>query len=837
MGVPETVKVWRAHDPDVGALDHEYTSAALTYEQAQKMARDLYQGHGVVSPLYIKRGDIVGVGQTGEHEVIVKTEHAGLEAPAPTGEINVPEMSRDMEKAASDYYTDPAHADAVNKHWRTQITPDKKTVLPAGVQPGPDDARAVSRDDALAGMSRATASALRGLFLDKNGKPIEKVLEYVEANGSMPTPMWLAKHLNAEELPRQFANHAYAPHFSALDKMTSAGFRGIGNAINFISRQKIFLHEMAKAIGTLEDNAGYKALAKTNPEAAETWLRENADIQARRSLEGMLHDPDQRSIFAQLHRSSIPFAFAQEQFVKRWVKTFFRDPSAMRRAQLMSHGLRSMGIFQPVKDNNGNPTGEDMFVYPGSHLFLQTINDTINRFGAGKNPLFGVKIPLPVDMTGQVKYLIPGVQGGAMPSFGPLVGLGATAVATLFPETKDYANFITGNSGGTGFWEPFVPTWMKNLIKTASTGADVKESTAQMQSAIFESLAMLQANPKTALYESFLMLPDGSRIPNTPENAAKYPGITAQTATPNLIQEQRDRAVSLARRFLALRAVFGFLAPSSPQLQYTKSLSPEWQQLLAATGNIQEASTAFLSKHPDGSLYETFASHPSISGLGTEMPATQAVGDWIKGNQSFIDKYGAASIFFMPWNPGNFDPTAYSKEIAEGFRIKRNVIDANDPDSIWSQAQINADAPLYYKTEHSMMQIIAGLKGQDKKDAQSAWTTWKANYLISRPIFSAYVNEAAARGSERQLRLDAVQKALADPSTPDTPQVQQIKVLMNAYTGVQNYLESIKNQRTSDAAQIRHDLPQALADFAATLEDGPAKSLYYSLIAPQFPGA
>ena len=142
----------------------------------------------------------------------------------------------------------------------------------------------------------------------------------------------------------------------------------IGPQINWLSRTPLQIHNYAMARESL---AGYEADLVAHGMTAENASQMAHEIARDRAIDetiNYVHNPELRSGMSQLTRNISPFWFAQEQFYKRWARTFFYSPWSFRQASLISNGLGHIGIIH--KDPT---TGQEYFVYPGSALVTDMI--------------------------------------------------------------------------------------------------------------------------------------------------------------------------------------------------------------------------------------------------------------------------------------------------------------------------------------------------------------------------------------------------------------------------------------------------------------------------------
>src|SRR5450759_573282 len=257
---------------------------------------------------------------------------------------------------------------------------------------------------------------------------------------------------------------------SSKEHLLQKAFTPLSGMMDHLARQPIFTQAFTKNLKEIRPWAEKLAGPGENAdELASHWAADRAIAQVK----PFFHSPEVRSQFEVLHRTGLPFLFAQVQFLKRWGKTFATNPDAMAKVQLGMNGLRTTGINH--KDANGN----DYFTYPGSQYVTDLVARTANAIGI---PAW---VPLLVPFTGQLKNTMPGLNSPLTPSVGPTVGLPMKAIAQKFPEMQGIEQTMLGPGASNTYWEQIMPTTISRLYHAV---ADSPDMPGQFSSAMMKAM-------------------------------------------------------------------------------------------------------------------------------------------------------------------------------------------------------------------------------------------------------------------------------------------------------------------------------------------------------------
>jgi hypothetical protein len=645
-----------------------------------------------------------------------------------------------------------------------------------------------SEAEAIDNWSRVVVDDALAHTHGSDGTRLDAVID--AARKQEPIPVELLEEI--PELSRPL--HVSAPETLAVprswwNQVVDKGFEKIIDPqVNYISRQPIFVHEyvlarrrLAKDVRRLE-----RAGVSGADELGQEWAVHAAEHAAIRQVD----DLTLRNQFQQMHPTILPFWHAQEQFLKRWGRMLAHNPTAFRKAQLGMMGLRHSGLV--TQDENG----DDVFAYPGWG-FVQSV-----LAGAAK-PIFGdMKLPVSVPFTGKIKYLAPGLDRSLIPGVGPFVGVPLKAARQLWPEyepLKKVEEAAIGPGAERSLWEQFVPTVVRNAYGAVAGEPDHDQ---QMTSAMLNVMQLLER-----------------------EGHGLKEDATEQEKTIYI-----DRVRKWARSMLGLRAIAGFVLPtSSPQLQYLDTLSPELRELMGALP-IDQATAEFMRRHPDADAFTVFQTE-AIKGGPKPLPASQEAGRWLDEHKAFVDAHGATASWFIPDGPAEFDRAVWQEEFAMGLRRRKTV------DEFWTDVKVSADSDMYYRNQDRFRVELAKAQTPDLREAlRDSWRQWKEGYLATRPLFSRHLRQGSERQLDREEILGRLELALADDNAPRSGHEEALGQMIRGYRSWQRSLLSLQGFDDSFSSEQRKTLTKSFAAWASTNEDTMARRLYDQVLKWQIPG-
>ncbi len=665
---------------------------------------------------------------------------------------NIDEDNPTQVRKVLDVLNDPDFADTKKLMRRGRELPDNRIVGHGATQQEADRAFAQSVVDMVNQSVRtSTGEPLRDL-VDTMKDGVRPELDQVE-----------------KIHPKNRPDHMFGPDMvpmTATKNLLEKGFHPLSEMMDSLSRKPIYTHAVARALRDTRPWAEklHPAFEGVDEEARQAAIEkdatEMAGEQAMRAIKPYLHSPEIRSQFEVLHRTAFPFLFAQVQFAKRWAKTFALNPDALAKAQLGMNGLRTSGVIHT--DQNGN----EYFYYPGSQYVTDTIARAANAIG------IPASIPLQIPFTGQVKYIMPGLNDPLTPSVGPTVAIPLKALTARFPELQNTEQAVLGAGASNSYWEQVLPTSLSRVIHAV---ADNPELPGQLSSATMQAMQQLQAS--------------GHGLSPVATSAQK--------------QVYVDRVVSWARILLISKAIMGFAAPASPtQLFDPKNLSGRLSTLLGELP-YDQAITEFMKENPDASAYTVFASQ---SAGGAELPATKAAGTFLDSNQQFAETYPQAVGWLIPRTTGNqpYDSAVYREQIEEGLRDQKTPGLINGQSQFLNDILVAPASKTYYAQYDAEQTALQAAKGDATREAsiRATFDQWKASFMAGNPTFADQITSSTSKANREQT-IWQLQEALTDPNLPRSAQTTHVSEMLATFDQYQRTDLALQGQTSAQASATR----------------------------------
>lgn len=606
---------------------------------------------------------------------------------------------------------------------------------------------------------------------DATGKPtapIEGFVDHMLKTGASPDMSDLLKVATENRPPvtvgPEFADLPFGGVNGVLSEYADKLLSTMGGAVNAFSRHPQYLNSSYDAHKVL--NLIVKEMLGDGPAAHEllqTLVHENAV----RKVSQFVHRPEVRSQLNVIMTNLLPFQFAQEQFWKRWGKTFIHDPAAFRKAQLAHHALGASGVVHT--DDQGN----EIFTYPAAG-FVQ--KELTNAFDAMHIP---ASLPIRQAFTGQLKMVAPGLDRSFAPSFGPLVSLPMNAITRMFPELQPVTTKVLGPiATGRPYWEQVVPASLSRFINALTASQNNSQAYANAMMKATQDLAATNHLPIGGFDQN------GQPLPMTADERQKL----------------MRRVSNWTRIQFVVRASLGLTAPASPELSIGDTkIGNEIRTLSNVKGlNLSEALQEVVHQNPDAYPYEVFLSQ----GAGSEtLPATQEALESLNKNADFYAANKTAGGYFLPSTSSDdkFSSEAYKEQLAYGLREHRSV------DQYVDQLEYAQAAGDYYDTKDEYTKNLKGLSGSAKQQLTASWDAWRTTYLDQHPVFADKLGSATAV-IERSRTLTDLNKALDDPRAPKGEQTQQIQDLVDTYGAYMQSKAQYKGMQTNIANQAKKTL-------------------------------
>jgi hypothetical protein len=630
-----------------------------------------------------------------------------------------------------------------------------------------------TRDEALRSWAAKVVAHVNALVRSvdpDDGDVMHDVVNQMLAEQGPPSLEELEKIPN-NALPKGVFGPDLAGDPTNFSKLVQTGFQSLSKIIDWISRQPISLQAYAEEMERVRPWAEELTRVRETGELAAEDVIHNyqSDLAWRRAgnrIKPYIHSPEIRSQFEVIHRTAMPFLFAQDQFIKRWVRTFADSPEGIRKAQLAMNGLKTSGFVHT--DSSGN----EFFNYPGSGTVTSILADVLTKIG------IPASLPISVPFTGEVKNLLPGLADPLTPSVGPLVAIPLKEISNLFPELQPANQAILQEGASESWWEQVLPSTVSRLIQAfTGSSADTGEFGSSMMKAI-------QAAEET-----------GHGLP--------------YNATPAQQQAYIDRVTNWTRILYFTKAALGFTAPASPSPAFDPKNFSEKLSTLLNTLPYDKAITTFLKENPTAGPYTVFMSE--TTGDVANLPSTNAAGKFLDENRAFIAAHPLASGWFIPRTAGNgaFDSSVYREQIQYGMR------DTKLPAQFLSDVLMAPAANTYYKAIDNEQTALtqAGNNYQARTNIQQYFDQWMAKFNAQNPSWASYLS-SGGKATERADTIRDLQQALRDPDVPETPQADHVRTLLAGYENFESGYLTTDGNYSSASLKYQKNLTAGFTSWA-----------------------
>ncbi len=462
-----------------------------------------------------------------------------------------------------------------------------------------------------------------------------------------------------------------------------------------------------------------------------------------------------RSQFAEVAKPYLPFWYAEENFMKRWVRTVaLQGPSVIRKAQLGYMGLKSVGSVRT------DANGRDWFVYPGSGLLADALE---------KLPFFPDTLNVGIMFQSPTDSILPGFSNRfGVPAFSPLVSVPVTFANGLFPETVPLGRALLGDySASRGPLMQVVPAHLLNLWDGV---LNVNEGSSRYQSAMMGAIAQMEAN--------------GTGLPDN--------------ASPGETEDYLDRVRNHARVIIGAQAMAGFFTPG-PATQLTVNhetllgigvddihsrLASEYQLLIKNMG-IEQGTIEFLARNKNADPDSTFnamayTTGKTRSGSGAPLPATE-------GALSFYDQnadYFNANPYAAPWllppadDKDSRSQYAYDSQVINGLRIRQT------PEEFLLAVKFKRGAGMYFGMRDAYLakkdELLRNGNEAGAKILTDKFDGWSASYKAAHPVFRDQLESSDSRLRRRNV-INEMRIVVNDPEAPNSPVLGPMRELMGIW--------------------------------------------------------
>ena len=665
--------------------------------------------------------------------------------------------------------------------------------------------------------ARKAYDAVRNLYSKRNGEVNLDLLNKVRTFDKSGNPIISTKNLSIEDLPSTsklspefISGPTLVPVFQGNNfatNLTERAWDAMGEANARFSREPIVINEMIRVRKEMQDSgfeerfiaSRTKGLSGDNLSQAMTNAkREVINLAEELSVGRVLSYVDNPAIRSQLAMSSRNFARfyrATEDFYRRIYRTVRYNPEAIRRAALTYEGIAHSGFVQ--QDDNG----DSYFFYPGLNPVYQTMSNLANAFGMPE----AFKAPMPVEFGAKLNMITPSMNPDSLfPTFsGPVAAVPMKFIFALVPQLDSLEKTFLGTYAQD---QPMVNAIFPAHITRFLATMNRDERNSQYASAARKAATALEAgghglkptwNPETQVWEA----------PSESELSA-----------------YKDKLQTSTTAVLALRFIFGFFAPASPQVTL-KSDMARWARdnervnfkqvynnlINRYNGDIDKASTEWIRLYPDQMPYTV--SESESDAVSVVRAVDKTVG-WIDKNQDLLKKYPQGAPFLMP-KTGEFSFDAYRILFTQGIKRSKTL------ETYLRDVQTARDVQFYYSQKDVYEEELANTYSDSlKRNLKTEWDTWKKQFTSARPLLQEEFGSQSDKAIKRQRAFDDLQKMLADKTVKTEPGVR--KALTDMTQAYNDYIYNKDLIPGSSAAMenykdlLKQDVKDRLEAIAAT---------------------
>lgn len=506
-----------------------------------------------------------------------------------------------------------------------------------------------------------------------------------------------------------------------------------------------------------------------------------AEDLAKERVLAFVDNPAVRSQLAMSARNFARFYRATEDFYRRIYRTVKYNPEALTRASLTYEGVAHSGFVQT--DDNG----DQYFFYPGLTPVYKVMNGVMKAFGVPT----AFQVPMPVEFGGKLKMITPSMNPDSLfPTFaGPLASLPMKMMFNVVPQLKTIEETFLGTYGVD---QPMINAVLPGHVNRILAALNKDERNSQYASAFRKAATYLEASGH------------GLKPKIDPETNLEIPPTPAELA------EYQDRIQSATVSVLAVRALFGFIAPASPQITLKSDLS-KWvrdnertsykqvfNQLINQYGSIDKAMEEWIRLFPDEMPY-TVSESDNVSVLAARS-VDKSVG-WIQENEGLLKKYREGGVFLMP-REGDFNFDAYKLLYKSGLKQNKTLQD------FLREIQTAKDEQEYYtQRDNFESQLAVTYSDVAKRQLRDQFGVWKEQFLGARPMLQEELGKGAESKIRRLRAYDDLRRMLSDKSVTASPKTKAILTQMSlAFDQYQNARDAVYGN--TDTAQSYKDLLQ-----------------------------
>lgn len=606
--------------------------------------------------------------------------------------------------------------------------------------------------------------AVRNLYSKRNGDVNMDLLNKVRFTDKGGKIVVSTKNLSLEDLPNKMSVELTPEFISGptlvpvsdtgdfAASLTDKAWDAMGEANARFSREPIVINEMIRVRKEMAESGFEKRFIEARTEGLDgddlQFALTNAKKEivaiteelAKNRVLAFVDNPAVRSQLAMASRNFARFYRATEDFYRRVYRTVRYNPESLRRLSLTYEGVTHSGFVQ--QDDNGEP----YFFYPGLTPVYKVMSDVAQVFGVPE----AFQAPMPVEFAGKIKMLTPSMNPDSLfPTFaGPVAAIPMKFVFNAVPALDTFEKVILGAYAED---QPMISAIFPAHVTRFIAAFDRNERQSQYASAFRKSATYLEATGH------------GLKPTFDPQTGEWIPPSPAE------LDDFKEKISASTVTVLAMRFLFGFFAPASPQVTL-KSEMADWARANERVNFKQVFNN--LIKQYNGSMDK--ATEEWIRLFPTEMPYTVSESDdnvvpvvravdktvkWIDGNKQILNAHPAAAPFLMP-KDGDFDFDAYRLLFKSGIKFSKTL------DDHLQDIQSSRDVQFYYQQKDSYEEELANTFGDvQKTQLKTMWDTWSTQFKGARPVLQAELGQGAERQRARQIAYQDLQNMIQGPSS------------------------------------------------------------------------
>ena len=629
--------------------------------------------------------------------------------------------------------------------------------------------------------------AVRNLYSKRNGEINMDLLGKVRFLGDDGEYVVSTKNLSLEDLPSKM-DTSLTPEFISGPTLVPVSDSGVfrvsvterlwdsmGEANARFSREPIVLNEMIRIRTEIADSGLEKRIMEIHTRGLQGESLKAGEIIAKKEIVAIteqlaigrvlafVDNPAVRSQLAMSSRNFARFYRATEDFYRRVYRTIRYNPESISRLALTYEGVTHSGFVQ--EDDNGDA----YFFYPGLTPVYQTMNNVAQFFGSPES----FQAPMPIEFGGKLNMLTPSMNPDSLfPTFaGPLAAVPMKFIFNAVPALDKFEKRILGVYAED---QPMINAIFPAHLSRFLDAMKKDERQSQYASAFRKAATYLQATGHGV--EPTYNAETGQFEPPSPAEIAAF----------------KEKLGSATVSVLAVRFLFGFFAPASPQVTLKADMA-EWVKdnkrvnfkqvfnnlITQYDGNLDKAMGEWLRLYPDEMPYTVSESDDNV------VPVVRAVKEttnWIEKNQDLLKAYPQGAPFLMP-KVGEFDFEAYRLLFKSGIKYSKTI------DDFLQDTQAARDIQFYYDQKDLYEEeLIVTYSDSQKTKLREQWTLWAKQFKGTRPALQDELGEGGARQTARQRSYQDLQNML---NGPDAAQAR--KADKNAFDAIKQMSDIYNN--------------------------------------------